>query len=123
MNREIRMKISSRAFENGGKIPEQYTMLGENRIPPLQIEQVPERARSLALIVDDPDAPTGTFNHWILYNVDPQTREIKEDSVPVMATQGRNDFGDVSYDGPNPPKGEHRYFFRAFALDAVLPLP
>jgi Raf kinase inhibitor-like YbhB/YbcL family protein len=116
------MKITSAAFVNGEKIPDKYTMYGENRVPPLHLEAVPEKARSLALIVDDPDAPKGTFNHWLLFNMDPRIADIKEDSVPVMATQGRNDFGEVEYDGPKPPSGEHRYFFKAFALDTVLPL-
>lgn len=116
------MQISSQAFTNGGKIPDKYTMYGENRIPPLHLEEIPDRTRSLALIVDDPDAPKGTFNHWLLFNVDPKVHDIKENSVPVMATQGRNDFGEVEYDGPKPPSGEHRYFFKAFALDTVLPL-
>jgi Raf kinase inhibitor-like YbhB/YbcL family protein len=116
------MKITSQAFKEGGKIPDKYTKYGENRIPPIHLEGVPEKAKSLALIVDDPDAPNGTFNHWLLFNLDPNTKDIKEDAVPVMATQGRNDFGEVEYDGPKPPSGEHRYFFRAFALDTVLPL-
>ena len=116
------MKITSQAFTNGGKIPDKYTMYGENKIPPLHIEQVPEKARSLALIVDDPDAPKGTFNHWLLFNMDPKITDIKEDSVPVMASQGQNDFGQVGYGGPKPPSGEHRYFFKAYALDTVLPL-
>src|SRR6266511_1648517 len=116
------MKITSQAFTNGGKIPDKYTMYGDNIIPPLHLDEVPDKARSLALVVEDPDAPNGTFNHWILFNVDPRTRDIKEDCVPVMATQGRNDFGEVEYDGPKPPSGEHRYFFRAYALDSVLPL-
>ena len=116
------MKITSQAFTEGGNIPDKFTMYGENRIPPLDIEGVPERARSLALIVDDPDAPNGTFNHWLLFNLDPKSSHIKEDCVPVMATQGRNDYGEVEYGGPRPPSGEHRYFFKAFALDTVLPL-
>jgi len=116
------MQITSQAFTNGGKIPDKYTMYGENKIPPIHIEQVPEKARSLALIVDDPDAPKGTFNHWLLFNMDPRIRDIKEDSVPVMASQGQNDFGEVGYGGPKPPSGEHRYFFKAYALDTVLPL-
>ena len=116
------MKITSQAFTDGGKIPDKYTMYGDNVIPPLHLEDVPERARSLALVVEDPDAPKGTFNHWILFNMDPRTRDIKENCVPVMATQGRNDFGEVEYDGPKPPSGEHRYFFKAYALDAMLPL-
>jgi len=97
-------------------------MYGENKIPPIHIEQVPEKARSLALIVDDPDAPKGTFNHWLLFNMDPKIKDIKEDCVPVMASQGQNDFGEVGYGGPKPPSGEHRYFFKAYALDTVLPL-
>ncbi len=117
------MKLSSEAFTNGGSIPDKYTKYGENRIPPLHLDDIPERARSLALIVDDPDAPNGTFNHWILFNVDPRTHDIKEDRVPVMATQGRNDFGEVEYDGPKPPSGEHRYLFKAYALDTVLTAP
>jgi len=116
------MRITSQAFANGGKIPDKYTMYGDNLIPPLHVDEVPEKARSLAVVVEDPDAPKGTFNHWILFNLDPRTRDIKENTVPVMATQGRNDFGEVEYDGPKPPSGEHRYFFKAYALDAMLPL-
>ena len=116
------MNITSQAFTNGGKIPDKYTMYGENRIPPIHLDEIPSGAKSLALIVDDPDAPRGTFNHWLLFNMDPKIRDIKEDSVPVMATQGRNDFGEVEYDGPKPPAGEHRYMFKAFALDTVLAL-
>lgn len=118
----MRMKITSQAFKDGATIPDKYTMYGENRIPPIHFEEVPSNARSLAVIVDDPDATRGTFNHWLLFNVDPKIKDIKEDSVPVMATQGRNDFGEVEYDGPKPPSGEHRYLFKAFALDTVLPL-
>ena len=116
------MRITSQAFTEGATIPDKYTMYGENRIPPIHFENVPDSARSLALIVDDPDAPRGTFNHWTLFNMDPKVKEIKEDCVPVMATQGRNDFGEVQYDGPKPPSGEHRYCFKAFALDTVLAL-
>ena len=117
------MKITSQAFTEAGKIPDQFTLYGANRIPPIHFEDVPAKARSLALIVEDPDAPGGTFNHWILYNLDPHTQDIKENCVPVMATQGRNDFGESEYDGPKPPSGEHRYCFKAYALDRVLPLP
>jgi hypothetical protein len=117
------MKITSQAFSNGEKIPDKYSKYGENRIPPMHLEDVPDKTRSLALIVDDPDATRGgTFNHWLLFNMDPRIKEIREDSVPVFATQGRNDFGEVEYDGPKPMSGEHRYFFKAFALDTVLPL-
>ncbi len=116
------MRITSQAFTDGGKIPDKYSKYGENRIPPMHFEDVPSDARSLALIVDDSDALRGTFTHWLLFNVDPKTKEIKEDCAPVIATQGRNDFGEVEYDGPKPPSGEHRYFFKAYALDTVLPL-
>ncbi len=116
------MRITSSAIKDGQKISDKYTKYGDNRIPPLHFDEIPEKTRSLALVVDDPDAPDGTFSHWILFNMDPRTRDIKEDCVPVMATQGRNDFGEVEYDGPKPPFGEHRYFFRAYALDTVLPL-
>ena len=116
------MRITSQAFSDGGKIPDKYTMYGENRIPPIHFEGLPAKTRSLALVVDDPDGTRGTFNHWILFNMDPKIEEIKEDCVPVMATPGKNDFGEVQYDGPRPPSGEHRYFFKAYALDTVLSL-
>jgi len=116
------MKISSSAFEEGGSIPKQFAKQDADKSPPLNIEDVPELAKSLVLIMDDPDAPNGTFTHWILFNVSPRTKEVHEDSPPVMATQGRNDYGDVGYGGPKPPSGEHRYFFKLYALDSVLPL-
>ena len=116
------MKITSQAFTDGGKIPDKYTKYGENIIPPLHLEGVPEKARSLALVVDDPDAPGGNFNHWILFNMDPRIRDIKENAVPATAVQARNDFGEEEYDGPKPPSGEQRYYFKAFALDTMLPL-
>jgi len=117
------MKLNSSAFNNGETIPKKYTRQGVNMSPPLHLEEIPEKARSLAVIVDDPDAPSGVFNHWLVYNIDPKTKDIKENSTPVIATQGRNDFGQTEYDGPQPPSGEHRYFFKAFALDSVLDLP
>jgi Raf kinase inhibitor-like YbhB/YbcL family protein len=116
------MKLST-VFPEGGIIPQRYTGDGADVNPPLRIEETPGNAKSLALIVEDPDAPSGTFHHWVLYNVDPKTREIKENSVPVIATQGRNDFGELEYCGPRPPSGEHRYYFKVLALDSVLNLP
>jgi Raf kinase inhibitor-like YbhB/YbcL family protein len=89
----------------------------------LHIEDVPSAAKSLALVVEDPDAPSGTFHHWVLFNMNPRTTDIKENSVPVIATQGRNDFGQLEYGGPKPPSGEHHYFFNVYALDTVLTLP
>ena len=91
------MRITSQAFHDGEKIPEAYTMYGQNRIPPIHFEDVPEKARSLALVMDDPDATRGTFSHWLLFNVDPKIKDIKENSVPVMATEGKNDFGQIEY--------------------------
>jgi Raf kinase inhibitor-like YbhB/YbcL family protein len=116
------MKLSSPVFKNGERIPKDYTRDGADKSPPLHFEEVPERAKSLALMVEDPDAPSGTFNHWLLFNMDPKTHDIHEGSPPVMATQGRNGWGEVEYGGPKPPSGEHRYFFKAYALDTVLPL-
>jgi Raf kinase inhibitor-like YbhB/YbcL family protein len=117
------MKITSDAFENGEAIPNEFTMYGENKVPPLHLDEVPEKARSLALLVDDPDAPRGTFTHWILFNLAPESQDIDENHVPASVRQGRNDFGKQSYCGPKPPSGEHRYFFKAFALDTELSLP
>lgn len=116
------MKISSSSFQEGGSIPKQFSKTGGDKSPALQFEDVPEEAKSLVLIMDDPDAPSGTFTHWILFNVSPRTKEIHEDAPPVMATQGRNDYGDIGYGGPKPPSGEHRYFFKLYALDSVLSL-
>lgn len=116
------MKITSPSFTEGEAIPKQFTRDGADRSPALHIEEVPEKARSLVLIMDDPDAPSGTFTHWVLFNVSPNTKEIREDAPPVMATQGRNDWGEIGYGGPKPPSGEHRYFFRLYALDTVLSL-
>jgi hypothetical protein len=116
------MRIWSSAFEHNGFIPEKYTCDGENINPPLFIEDVPQRAKSLVLIVDDPDAPLGTFTHWILFNILPETFEIKEGEVPANALQGLNDFGNLNYGGPCPPSGVHRYFFNLYALDEFLKL-
>ena len=117
------MKISSPAFENNSKIPEKYTCDGENINPPLKIEGVPKEAKSLVLIVDDPDAPIGTFLHWLVWNIPPETNFIEENSLPEGAVQGRNDFGKENYGGPCPPFGTHRYFFKVYALDKVFDLP
>ena len=116
------MRIFSKAFEPGAPIPKQYTLDGHNFSPPLQFDDVPAAARSLALLVDDPDAPGGVFNHWLLFNMDPKVHDIRENSAPVSATRGRNDFGDLDYDGPKPPSGTHHYYFKVFALDSMLNL-
>src|SRR5688572_27123925 len=116
------MKITSVAFRDGERIPEQYSRDGADKSPPLHIVDVPAGTRSLALIMDDPDAPTGTFTHWIVFDIDPKLTDIGEDSVPQMSRQGTNDYGEVQYGGPQPPSGEHRYFFKLFALDKKLDL-
>ncbi len=119
------LKLTSEAFENNGKIPEKYTCVGENINPPLQISDVPEKTKSLVLIVDDPDAvkPTGkVWEHWTVWNINPNTKEIQENSVPEGAIQGVNGAGKNNYQGPCPPDGEHRYFFKLFALDTTLNL-
>lgn len=111
--------ITSRAFSPNGDIPKKYTCEGENSNPPLDISGTPDEARSLVLIVDDPDAPGKTFVHWVVWNI-PITHHIDEDTVP--GEQGLNDFGDVSYGGPCPPIGKHRYYFKVYALDDLLDL-
>jgi Raf kinase inhibitor-like YbhB/YbcL family protein len=90
--------------------------------PPLQLSDIPAGAKSLVLIVDDPDAPGGLFTHWLVWNIDPATTHVGEKSVPPGAAQGVNDFGNSGYGGPCPPSGTHRYFFRLFALDQKLDL-
>ncbi|ACM18703.1 phosphatidylethanolamine-binding protein [Geotalea daltonii FRC-32] len=116
----MKMKISSPAFTDSQSIPDRYTCNGNNISPPLRFENIPARAKSLALIVDDPDAPAGTWTHWIVWNMSPRTRELAENAAPREAIVGKNDFYHNSYGGPCPPSGTHRYFFRLYALDAVL---
>ncbi len=116
------MRITSQAFKANAGIPPKYTCDGENINPPLRIEGVPEGAKSLALILDDPDAPHGDWVHWVVWNINPRTTEIKEGSAPEGAVQGTTDFKKRSYGGPCPPSGTHRYFFRLYALDTTLDL-
>ena len=114
----VELKITSPAFEHNGSIPEKYTCDGSDISPPLEISGVPAEAKSLVLINDDPDAPVGTWDHWIVFNIPPTTTEITENSVP--GTQGKNSFRKLDYGGPCPPSGEHRYFFKLYALDTEL---
>jgi hypothetical protein len=116
------LKISSPAFENGGEIPKKYTCDGANVNPPLKIENVPSNTKSLALVFDDIDAPRGSYVHWILWNIDPNVKEIKENSVPEGAVQGLNDFKKRNYGGPCPPRRVHKYVFKIYALDTLLNL-
>jgi len=114
------MKITSIAFSHNEKIPQKYTCDGEDINPPLEITEIPAEAKSLALIVDDPDAPVGTWVHWIVFNIPADVSNIGEDRVP--GKQGINDFKKENYGGPCPPSGTHRYFFKAYALDQKLEL-
>ncbi len=110
-------RISSPLFGDRGAIPPRYTCDGEDTNPPLTIENVPAGTKSLALIVDDPDAPKTTWVHWVVWGIDPKAREIREGSLPKGAVQGINDFGKRRYGGPCPPSGRHRYLFKLYALD------
>jgi len=116
------LKISSPAFGQNGHMPVKYTCDGDDVNPPLIIDNVPQDAKSLALIMDDPDAPAGTWVHWVVWNIDPKSKEIKENTVPKGAQQGINDFRMHDYGGPCPPSGTHRYFFKLYALDTYLTL-
>ncbi len=111
--------VKSAAFENKGRIPKKYSCDGEEVNPPLTIMGIPNVTQTLALIIDDPDAPRGTFDHWILWNI-PPTGTILEKSVP--GTEGLNSAGEHSYIGMCPPSGTHRYFFKVYALDTKLAL-
>lgn len=124
----MEIKITSPAFEQGGLIPAKYTCDGADISPPLQWAEAPDGTKSIALISDDPDAPMGTWVHWVLYNLPPETRELAENippeqTLPSGAEQGITDFGRVGYGGPCPPSGTHRYLFKIYALDAELELP
>ncbi|MBI4085579.1 MAG: YbhB/YbcL family Raf kinase inhibitor-like protein [Candidatus Liptonbacteria bacterium] len=114
------MNISSTEFNNNESIPVKFTCQGDNINPRIEISGVPDDAKSLALIMDDPDAPVGTFTHWLIWNIDPKTAVMAENSVPGI--QGKNSAGSLKYIGPCPPSGVHRYFFRLYALDSMLDL-
>jgi len=117
-----KMKITSSAFQEGGNIPSKFSCDGADASPSLQIADVPSPAKSLVLIIDEPDAPSGLFTHWTAWNISPQTSTIAEGSPP-KGVQGTNDFGKSGYGGPCPPSGTHRYYFKIFALDRELDLP
>jgi Raf kinase inhibitor-like YbhB/YbcL family protein len=114
-----KMKITSPDFKNSEQIPAKFTCQGEDINPALVIENIPANTKSLALIVDDPDAPMGTWVHWIVYDI-PVISRIEEDSIP--GKQGINTARGKNYHGPCPPSGTHRYFFKIYALDKVLGL-
>jgi Raf kinase inhibitor-like YbhB/YbcL family protein len=121
----VSLAVKSTAFSDGGEIPRKYTCSGENISPALSWSGLPARARSVALIADDPDAPGGTWTHWLIWNIPAEAGCLPE-AVPARETlengarQGKNDFGRIGYGGPCPPPGRpHRYFFRLYALGAA----
>ncbi len=116
------MILKSPAFSNNQNIPAKYTCDGDDINPPLEVQEVPAETQSLALIVDDPDAPAGTWVHWLVWNIDPGTKEIAENSVPEASIQGVTSNDQPGWGGPCPPSGTHRYFFKIYALDAKLDL-
>jgi Raf kinase inhibitor-like YbhB/YbcL family protein len=121
------IKITSSAFKDEGLIPARYTCDGDDISPPLQWDAVPQGTKSIAIISDDPDAPMGTWVHWVIFGLPAETRELAENippdkTLPNGARQGTNDFGRIGYGGPCPPGGTHRYFFKIYALDTILNL-
>ncbi len=120
--RMVELNLSSPSFENNKPIPDKYTCKGEDISPELNISGIPGNTKSLVLIVDDPDAPVGTWVHWVVWNI-PLTNRIEEGTVPTGSMQGVNDFNKKDYGGPCPPSGTHRYFFKLYVLDITLELP
>ncbi len=122
-----RITVSSEAFMEGGAIPAEYTCDGRNVSPPLSWKGIPENAKSIALIMDDPDAPMGTWVHWVLFNIPSNTEKLPK-GIPKNPTlgdgsrQGMTSFGRPGYGGPCPPSGMHRYYFKIYALDTMLDL-
>lgn len=117
------MQITSTAFGQQQTIPVKYTCDGEGINPPLEFKDVPQSAQTLALIVDDPDAAVGTWVHWLLWNISPSINQIAENQIPGAALVGKASSGQNNYGGPCPPSGEHRYFFKLYALDSKLSIP
>jgi len=115
--------LESEAFDNGGAIPRKYGYKNANQSPPLKISGIPENTLSLALIMDDPDAMGvvgKVWVHWVLWNINPSTTELKENSIPSDCLEGKTDFGEIGYGGPAPPDKEHTYIFKLYALDQKL---
>ncbi len=124
----MEIKVTSPVFGDGELIPATYTADGRNISPPLEWSGVPEGTKSIALINDDPDAPMGTWVHWVVYNMPPDVTSLEEnvlpsETLPNGAVHGTTDFGRIGYGGPAPPSGTHRYFFKIYALDTKLDLP
>ena len=116
------LSVTSSAFQHNGTIPLKYTCDGEDISPPLSISGVSDETKSLVLIMDDPDAPVGTWDHWVVWNINPATKEITENSVPSGSVEGKTSSGQNQYGGPCPPSGTHWYFFKFYALDTLLDL-
>lgn len=124
----MELKVTSSAFEEGGMIPAKYTADGLDISPPIAWTGVPDGAKSIAFISDDPDAPMGTWVHWLVWNIPPEVTSLDENvpvdkELPNGARQGTTDFRRTGYGGPAPPSGVHRYFFKIYALDIMLDLP
>jgi Raf kinase inhibitor-like YbhB/YbcL family protein len=125
---KIDLKLTSSAFKEGETIPVKYTGEGDDISPPLKWNKPPEGTKSFVIICDDPDAPMGVWDHWVLYNIKPSVTDLsegvaKEADLPDGSIQGKNSSGKTGYNGPMPPKGKaHRYFFRIYALDTLLKL-
>ena len=116
------MQITSTAFPNYGSIPAKYTGFGSNINPPLNIEELPEGTESLAIVVNDPDAPSGSWIHWLVWNIDATNPIIEENSIPSGSVEGTTGFDKIGYDGPCPPSGTHHYHFIVYALSSRLNL-
>lgn len=125
----LKLIVLSSAFASGTYIPDDFTCAGVDRSPPLRWEQAPAGTRSFVVICDDPDAPKGTWVHWILFNIPAEMNILqgnlpRDGRLPGGMIQGKNDFGKIGYNGPCPPKGKaHRYYFKVYALDTMLDLP
>ena len=124
-SRNAKMKVTSTAFKEGGLIPSKFTCDGDNLSPELSWSGVPDNTKSFAIVCDDPDAPSGDWVHWVIYNIPPDVKELTENTTKDKtldngSMQGKNDFGKTGYDGPCPPGGTHRYYFRVYALDTML---
>lgn len=117
------MRLTSSAFDNGGVIPRKYGYKNGNFSPPLEIRDIPSQAKSLSLIMDDPDAMGAVgkiWVHWVVWNIDNNTKEIQENSVPLGCIEGTTDFNEIGYGGPAPPDKEHTYIFKLYALNEKL---
>jgi len=112
------LSVTSESFQHGDRIPVRHTLEGENLSPPLSWSGLPDATQSIAVICEDPDAPSGTFVHWVGWGIDPEAGRLGEGEA--ASKEGQNDFGNTGYDGPSPPPGHgrHRYYFRVYALDA-----